>query len=141
MTKDMRHDQEPAIQKSAPPFITVGNLRDHFRHTYKLNEAQVETMIRSSSKSLEQGVAQLVDVLSREEPVEGLGAIYHGLKGLFLNMGEKEWAAYTKELEQKLSAGEQLDHGVIAEELRQGMGVVLAYCGTADAGSVQEGES
>ncbi|NTW87774.1 MAG: hypothetical protein HGB26_01305 [Desulfobulbaceae bacterium] len=137
----MRHDQEPAIQKSAPPFITVGNLRDHFRHTYKLNEAQVETMIRSSSKSLEQGLAQLVDVLSREEPVEGLGAIYHGLKGLFLNMGEKEWAAYTKELEQKLSAGEQLDHGVIAEELRQGMGVVLAYCGTADVGSVQEGES
>jgi hypothetical protein len=141
MTKDMKHDQEPAIKKSIPPLITVGKLRDHFRHKYKLNEAQVELMIMSSSKSLEQGLAQLVEVLARVEPVESLGAVYHGLKGLFLNMGEQEWAAYTKEVEQKLSAGELLDHGEIAKKLRQGMGGVLAYCGTADSGPAQEGES
>jgi ribosomal protein S17E len=137
----MKHIQESAVNTVAPPLITVEKLRDHFRHKYQLNETQVEIMIESSSKSLKQGLVQLVQIIDRERSVEGMRAIYHGFKGLFLNMGEREWAEYTKEMEQKLLAGEQLDHGVIAEKLRLGMAEVLAYCGTDDVNPLRKGES
>ncbi|MBU1568634.1 MAG: hypothetical protein KJ630_23775 [Proteobacteria bacterium] len=87
-------------------------------------------MVVSSSRSLEQGLAHLHEVLAGGESIERLGAIYHGLKGLFLNMGEPEWAVFAKEIEQKILVDEQLDHKEIAKILHHGVVEVLTYYGT-----------
>ncbi len=99
---------------------------------------QVELMVESSCKSLKQGLARLTAVFSGDEPVAGIEDLFHGFKGLFLNMGEAEWAAYTKEIERKLLAGEQIDHTMINGILRYGVAEVLAYRGTSDAACVNE---
>lgn len=126
--------QAPKNDDSSPTPITLVRLRDHFSTKYKLTEKQVEIMIVSSSKSLEQGLAHLQDELGKEAPDERLGAIYHGFKGLFLNMGEEDWAAFTKEIEEKILAGEQSDHKKNLRTLHQGVVEILSYCGTSDAG-------
>ncbi len=134
MTTKKKLEHVPKIGMLAPKPISVARLRDHFSDTYKLTEPQVEIMVVSSSKSLEQGFAHFSEVFAAEGRVERLSAIYHGLKGLFLNMGEHEWAAYAKEIEQKILAGEELDHKKIVRELQLGVDEVLCYCGTTDAG-------
>jgi hypothetical protein len=123
---------------SSPTAVTLVKLRNHFRQKYQLNEMQVELMVESSCKSLKQGLARLTAVFSGDEPVAGIEALFHGFKGLFLNMGEAEWAAYTKEIERKLLAGEQIDHTMINGILRYGVAEVLAYRGTSDAACVNE---
>ncbi len=134
MTTKKKLEHIPTTSMLAPPPIALVRLRDHFRDTYKLTGPQVEIMVVSSSKSLEQGFAHLSEVLAAGEQIERLHAFYHGLKGLFLNMGEPEWAAYAKEIEQKMLAGEELDHKRIVGELQCGVDEVLCYCGTTDAG-------
>lgn len=139
MTQQKQHDQESILSVSAPSCITLARLRNHFRQKYKLNESQVETMVVSSSKSLEQGLENLRSFLAGDKSVEGPAAIYHGFKGLFLNMGEAEWAAYTRNVEQQLLAGEVLDHGLIAGILSHGSAEILSYVGREKAG-LQKGE-
>ena len=129
MTTHKKLKQDQKIGMLAPTPITLVKLRDHFSNKYKLTEPQVEIMVVSSSKSLEQGLEHLLEVLAGEQSVERLGAIYHGLKGLFLNMGEPEWAAFTKEIEQKMLVGEELDHKRIVGKLQHGVAEVLSYCG------------
>jgi hypothetical protein len=125
----------------APPPVTVVKLRQHFRDKYLLTDPQVELMVESSSKSLEQSFGNLAEAISSDDlTVDRLKAVYHGLKGVLLNMGEPEWAAYTREIEQKVLAGETLDHSLIVKVLRDGMVEVLTYCGTPDAGP-QKGAS
>ena len=97
-------------------------------------------MVTSSSKSLEQGLAQLTEVRSEADSITRLCGIYHGLKGVLLNMGEPEWAAYTKEIERQVMTGEKLDHGRIAIVLQRGVFEVLAYCGATDAGLMKSCE-
>ncbi len=135
MTHEKKHDQDAISGSSIPACITLVKLREHFKEKYKFTEPQVELMVVSSCKSLEQGLAHLLGFLAGEASVQGRGlkAIYHGFKGLFLNMGEPEWAAYTKEIERKLLADEHLDHKTIAGILRHGVAEVLAYGGTTDA--------
>ncbi|MFH0783822.1 MAG: hypothetical protein V2B20_17960 [Pseudomonadota bacterium] len=134
MTQQKRHNQDSSLCVSAPSCITLARLRNHFRQKYRLSEPQVETMVVSSSKSLKQGLENLKRFLAGDKSVEGPAAIYHGFKGLFLNMGEAEWAAFTKDIEQKLSAGEQLDHSIIAGILRQGSVEILSYVGLIETG-------
>ena len=134
MTPQKKDDRDPVMDISPPAAVTLVNLRDHFRQKYQLNEMQVELMVESSGKSLEQGLARLTGDFSGDEQVAGLEELFHGFKGLFLNIGEAEWAAYTKEIERKLLAGEQLDRPMIAAILRHGVAEVLAYRGTNDAG-------
>ena len=138
MTQQKKDDRDTAMGVSSPSVMTLVKLREHFRKKYQLNQMQVEFMVESSCKSLEQGLAILTGVFSGDASVTGLEALFHGFKGLFLNMGEAEWAAYTKEIEQKLLAGEQLDHEMIAGILRHGAAEVLAYRGTNDAACVNE---
>ena len=138
MTTQKKDDRDPGTGVSSPSVMTLVKLRDHFRKKYQLNEMQVELMVVSTCKSLEQGLAQLTGVCSGNQSGVGLPAIYHGFKGLFLNIGEAEWAAYTNEIEKKLLAGAQLDHEMIAGILRHGVAEVLAYGGTNDAACVKK---
>ncbi len=134
MIQKKEHDQHAVFGASAPSCITLVRLRNHFRQKYKLSEPQVETMVVSSSKSLDHGLENLKRFLAGDKSVEGPSAIYHGFKGLFLNMGEADWAAYTRNIEQKLLAGEQLDHSVISGILRHGSEEILSYVGLIEAG-------
>ena len=103
------------------PFVTVERLRRHFREKYLLKQPQVDLMLQSSAQSLEQGLERLAASAGCQELI----GVYHGLKGLFLNMGEGAWADYVREIEGRLKNGEELDHLAIAEVLRQGVAEVL----------------
>lgn len=134
MIQKKEHDQDLFLGVTVPSCITLLRLRNHFRQKYNLSELQVETMMVSSSKSLEHGLENLKKFLAGDTSAEGPAAIYHGFKGLFLNMGEAEWAAYTKSIEQRLLAGELLDHSKIVGILRHGSEEILNYVGLIEAG-------
>ncbi|MDK9706874.1 MAG: hypothetical protein OEL83_07455 [Desulforhopalus sp.] len=130
--------QQPTDQQHAPPPVTMAKLRRHFRDQYLLTDPQVELMLTSSSKSLEQSLENLAEgIAAKDMAVDHLKAVYHGLKGVLLNMGESEWADYTRAIEQKILAGEPLDHRRIEQILRDGMVEVLTYCGKPDAGPLK----
>lgn len=112
-----------------PAPLVLSKLRDHFRQTYLLNETQVETMVVSSSKSLEHAFSCAGEIFKGTEPAEQLVAFFHGLKGLLLNMGESEWASYTKAIESKLVAGEQLDYAMVIGIIEKGLVEILCYDG------------
>lgn len=116
-----------ATDMTVPTSLVLDTLRDHFKRTYMLNERQVETMLVSSSKSLKQALASAHDILEGTEPEARFALVFHSLKGLLLNMGEVEWAAYTKGLEKKLTDGEQVDYAAAVEILEKGMAVILSY--------------
>lgn len=122
-----------ATDMALPSPLVLDRLRDHFRRTYILKETQVETMLVSSSKSLKQALASAHDILEGTEPEAHFALVFHSLKGLLLNMGEAEWAAYTKEREKKLTDGEQVDYAAAVDILEKGMAVILSYAeGLAD---------
>jgi hypothetical protein len=134
MTQQKKCERETMLGVVTPAPVTLIKLREHFRCKYNLNESQVEIMVVSSSKSLKQGLDHLAAAFSQEQSEEQLRAIYHGMKGLLLNMGETEWAAYTREIEKKLLLNKKLDHGVIAGIMRNQMVDVLTYCRAMNAG-------
>ena len=113
----------------APAPLALSKLRDHFRQTYLLDEKQVETMVVSSSKSLELAFSSAGEIFKGTEPAEQLVAFLHGLKGLLLNMGESELASYTKAVEGKLAVGEQLDYAMVIGIIEKGLVEILCYDG------------
>lgn len=123
-----------AGDRSAPAPLVLSRLRDHFRVTYLLNETQVETMVISSSRSLEHAFSTADEILRGAAPESRLVAFFHGLKGLLLNMGATEWASYTRTLEEKLAAGGELDYAEIIGILERGLVEILSYRGGAGAG-------
>lgn len=110
-----------------PAPLVLDRLREHFRRTYMLNERQVETMLVSSSKSLREALAAARQILKGIEPESNYVLIFHSLKGLLLNMGESEWAAHLREIENQLRAGEQLDHESIIGTIERGLTEILSY--------------
>lgn len=98
-------------------------------------------MIGSASKSLKKNLTHLDSVAVGNVPVPGMDIIYHSLRGLFLNMGEPRWAAYTNEIERKLLVGEPVDHTKSAGILRRGVAEILAYCGTSKGALFRRGGS
>lgn len=105
-----------------------------------LNETQVETMLVSSSKSLKQALSSAHDILAGTQPEARFTLVFHGLKGLLLNMGEAEWAAYTKELEKRLKDGEQVDYAAAVETLEKGMAAILSYAEEVASGAIFSGD-
>lgn len=130
-------NREKAIAAADLPFpapLVVERLRDYFRRTYALSESQVETMLVSSSKSLQQTLTGARETLDTSEPQTRMAFLFHSLKGLLLNMGEVEWAAYTKGLEQQQTDGEQVDYRAAVAALEKGMAEILSYAeGTEQA--------
>lgn len=83
-------------------------------------------MLHSSAQSLLYGLERLATICADPPERQALIGIYHGLKGLFLNMGENEWAEYTRKIEEKLREGREVDHHSIVTVLRRGMVEILA---------------
>lgn len=134
----MTHTASPQ-DDSVPDPISVARMKKHFREIYQLSESQVETMIMSSSKSIQLCLSDLVGAAqAAESKNERLKAVFHGLKGLLLNMGEQGWALYVSQLEQKLLTGEQIDHQLAVNNLCRGVEEVLDYCRASSVIGKQE---
>ena len=110
-----------------PAPVTLPNLRSHFKEMYGLNLTQTEVMLESSSLSLVQVFESAKEVLSNTNPREQLGPVMHGLKGLLLNMGENEWAAVARDVEQKLKKEVQCDFNRIVAGMKAGLADILFY--------------
>ena len=104
------------------PEITQERLRQHFREQYLLKEPQIDLMLQSAAQSLQHGLKGLAEA----EEHQALIAIYHGLKGLFLNMGEAAWADYIRTIEGRLKGGETLDHQAFSAILRRAVDEILS---------------
>lgn len=117
--------------------VRLSKLRSHFKKAYLLEDDQVEIMIESSSKSMIRVLEDGNDVI---EILKGSASglvknnedqcrkVFHSLKGLLLNMGESEWAAYAKDLEAEYKNlnYKQVQNSI--EELKTGMAEVVGYC-------------
>lgn len=91
-------------------------------------------MVMSSSKSLEQAFSSVDEIVQEAEPEMRLVAFFHGLKGLLLNMGATEWAAYTRVFEEMLAAGEDFNYAKTIGILERGLVEILSYRGETGAG-------
>jgi len=111
-----------------PAAVSLSTLCNHFKETYGLSPAQVEVMVESSSRSLMQAFSQATAAMNTADPRQELAVVFHGLKGLLLNMGESDWAAYARETEQRLKKGEPCDYTRVLEELQDGMSAILFNC-------------
>lgn len=86
-------------QEHLPEKATRDVLRSHFRDVYKLDDDQIEIMLKSSAQSLNGSLESLFSVLdSSENPVE-TAKLAHSIKGLLLNMGLSGWADIARNLE------------------------------------------
>jgi hypothetical protein len=102
--------------------VTIVNLREHFRVTYKLNEEQIDLMVVSSARSLQSAFLASEDIQESDEDIcVKITAIAHSLKGLLLNMGQYEWAGYAREIEYAAKAGEKREFIQMIQKLRLGM--------------------
>jgi hypothetical protein len=121
--------QSVGLEAFLPPEpVTLKNLRRHFKEVYGFNLSQTEIMLESSSKSLLQAFGGVSEALKKTNPQEQLGAVFHGLKGLFLNMGENEWAAFARDVEEELKTGVPCFFDRIVADMQVGLAVILFYC-------------
>lgn len=81
-----------------PESVNVVTLQSYFKEKYELNDEEADTLVVSSSKSLLDFVAAAESMLEKSGhniSSEELAALLHRGKGLFLIMGQAEWALYT----------------------------------------------
>lgn len=110
-----------------PAPATLLNLRRHFKEVYGFNPSQTEIMLESSSTSLIQAFGNVSEALSKDNCEKQLGQFFHGLKGLLLNMGENEWAAYTQDVERDLNGDVPCDLHRIVKDMQVGLADILFY--------------
>ncbi len=117
----------PDVNLLPPIPVSLGNLQRHFKEKYGFSPSQTEIMVESSAMSLVQVFENAFEALKQENLKEHLAPVFHGLKGLLLNMGEDDWAAFAREVEQKLEQGVGADYNRIVAEMQVGMADILVY--------------
>lgn len=119
-----------------PQPVTLPKLREHFKVAYQLEDDQVEVMLQSSSRSIIKVLAESEVFLdSIKLQISGGGSsceelcrkFFHSLKGLFLNMGEGEWALYAKQLEAEYRTLSHEDLLKNIAKIRNGMAEIVGY--------------
>ena len=83
-------------------------------------------MIRSASQSLRTALASAEHALASENLCAELAPVAHGLKGLYLNIGEDGWASIARAMESAAKAGQLHDYAVVVQKMRQGGAVLVA---------------
>ena len=111
----------------APPPVSLERLRTHFRQVYKLNEDQVECMLRSASQSLRTTFVSAQQALASDDLCSALAPVAHGLKGLLLNLGEGEWAALARIIEKAAKAEQPYEYVDVVNNMREGLSAVADY--------------
>lgn len=110
-----------------PPPVRLERLRNHFRQVYKLNEDQVEFMLRSASQSLRTTFSSAKQALASDDLCSTLAPVAHCLKGLLLNLGEGEWAALAGIVEKAAEAEQPYEYADVVNKMREGLSVVADY--------------
>lgn len=115
--------EKKVLRAMRPNFspVTIENLREHFRITYRLNEEQVDLMVVSSARSLQTVFLAVDEIRGSEELCTKITAIAHSLKGLLLNMGQHDWASYAAEIENAANTGKDCDYKIMIDDLRLGL--------------------
>jgi HPt (histidine-containing phosphotransfer) domain-containing protein len=119
----------PGLTESGPAPLpaSLERLRNHFRQVYKLNEDQVEFMLRSASQSLRTTFASAKQALASDDLCSALAPVAHCLKGLLLNLGEGEWAALARIIEKAAEAEQPYEYADVVNEMCEGLSVVADY--------------
>lgn len=114
-----------------PQAVAVATLQNHFKKQYELNDGEVDTLVVSSSKSV-------IDFLTAAESMLGKGdqgvsseelqALVHRGKGLFLVMGQEEWAMYVTALNER--DPETICDSIqqVVNHVRQGFSDIIIKC-------------
>lgn len=113
----------------SPSPVCLKRLRDHFRQVYKLDEDQVEFMLKSASQSLQKCFASADQALASDDLCSALAPVAHSLNGLLLNLGEGDWAALARNIEQAATAGRTYEYAEAVDSMRQGVSAVVDYGG------------
>lgn len=108
-----------------PADAKVDTLRDHFTTTYRLADNQVDLMLKSSSQSLKKSLQEFYSELEGDCDLQELQKIGHSIKGLFLNMGEHEWADVARTIEKSAADGKNLNYKKLADSITDGMKEIL----------------
>jgi hypothetical protein len=124
-TSDTHTPWQVMFEQPSPAPLSLDTLRIHFRNVYKLKDEQVEFMIRSASQSLQTALASAESALASDQPCNALAPVAHGLKGLFLNMGEGGWASLARAMEMAAKNGQVYEYTAVVEKIRQGGAVLL----------------
>lgn len=104
-----------------PSPVKPSNLREHFATTYRLDANQVEIMLDSSAKSLENTLDELQKAIDDELGYAEISRLGHSLKGVLLNMGELEWAELARFIEKSAGAGKNEKYSELVNGLRKGV--------------------
>ncbi len=107
--------------------VKVESLRRHFKNTYKLADEQIDLMLESSARSLRATFAAMEDAFLDQDFYEKVARHAHSMKGLLLNMGEKEWAERAREIEVAALDRKNMDFRQMIGEIHQGMLEVLDF--------------
>ena len=113
------------FEKPAPLPLDLETLRNHFRNVYKLKDEQVEFMMKSASQSLHTALASAEQALVCDNICVALAPVAHGLKGLFLNMGEEGWASVARAMELSAKAGQVYEYDQVVRKIRQGAEAIM----------------
>lgn len=124
-TSDILTPWQVMFEQPSPLPLNLETLREHFRNVYKLKDEQVEFMIKSASQSLQTALASAETALASDQLCTALAPVAHGLKGLFLNMGEGGWASLARAMEMAAKDGQVYEYRAIVEKIRQGGAVLL----------------
>ncbi len=111
-------------EKQLPPKVNTDNLKNHFRVTYKLADEQIEAMLESLANSLAKSLSALQINLD-ENDTDQIFRLAHSIKGMFLNMGEKQWAELARELELAASEDKVCDYRSMVEKIQYGVEDIL----------------
>ncbi len=103
------------------PLVKVENLRQHFKSMYQLADEQIDLMLESSARSLRATFAEMEEIFLGTKNYQKLARQAHSMKGVLLNMGEKEWAARAREIEVAALAAEEKDYRQLIDEIRMGV--------------------
>lgn len=111
-----------------PASVGVTQLHNFFKKKYELDDGEAEILVLSSSQSLIDFITaaeSILDNRGQEDSSEKLGALVHRGKGLFLVMGQEEWALYVTALNVNDLTTVYDNIQMIVDHVRQGFSDIL----------------
>lgn len=115
-----------------PGKVDVVSLKLFFKEKYELEDTQAEALVLSSCESLKELLAiarELLEKGDKKMPYDDIRAVVHRAKGLFLIMGQDEWALYTTTLK-KSGVNKVYDNLVIVvNRIEQNFSEIIVLCG------------
>jgi len=116
---------------SVPAPVGVTQLHNHFKEKYELDDGEAETLVVSSSRSLIDFITaaeSMLDNSGQGVTSEKLEALVHRGSGMFLVMGQEEWALYVTALNVNDPNTVYDSIQKIVDYVRQGFSNIIIMC-------------